>query len=68
VKELLATRLEKLGKEYLSDIKNKFKGQSDKGKALQVIEREVAKTEEKIKAKKLDFKDALSLLDKLACL
>lgn len=68
IKELLAVRLEALGKNYLGDLKNTLKKTTDKGNATQVIDREVAKVSEQIKSKKLDTKTALKLLDELACI
>lgn len=68
VKELLASRLDKLGKSYLGTLKDTVKRQSDKGKAMAVIEEQVAEVKEKIQNKKLKMDDALTLLDKLACL
>ncbi len=68
VKELIASRLESLGRKYLGDLENVVKKTTDKGKAIKVIDREVAKVEKQIKLKKLDVKTALSLLEKLTCL
>ncbi len=65
VKELIAARLDILGKKYLEGLRGKRV--SDKGKAMDKIDVEVAKIEKQIKAKKLDTKTALSLLDKLTC-
>jgi hypothetical protein len=66
IKELVAARLETVGKGYLSDLKNRKV--SDKMKGTQKIESEVAKLENRIKTKKLDVKEALALLDKMTCL
>ncbi len=68
VKELISTRLEKLGKEFLSDITDKFNKKSNKERAMAKIDTEVTKLEKRIKNKKLDTKTALDLLDKLTCL
>ena len=68
VKELLASRLEALGKKYFDNLKESITGVSDKGKATKVLDREIAKVEAKIKGRKLDVKTALDLLDKLACI
>lgn len=68
VKELLATRLENVGKGYLSDVKNVVKKTTNKGKATKVVADEVSKLEKKIKNKKLDVNDALKLLDEIACI
>jgi hypothetical protein len=67
VKELIAARLEALGKKYLSGLKEIVK-KTDKGKATDIINKEVAKVEEKIRTKKLDVKSALDLLELLTCL
>lgn len=67
VKELLASRLEALGKKYLGDLSNKLKRTTDKGKAMKIMDKEVAKVEAQIKGKKLDVKSALALLEKLTC-
>ena len=70
VKDLLSIKLEALGDKYLSTIKDvegsKVK-RSRKQKAVDIIDEEVNKLDKKIKAKKLDVKTALSLLDKLKC-
>lgn len=68
VKELISQRLEKVGKNYLGDLKENFKGKSSKERATAKIDSEVGKLETRIKQKKLDVKTALSLLDKLTCL
>lgn len=67
VKELVASRLEALGKRYFGDLKNLIKKTTDKERGIGVIDREVTKVEAQIKGKKLDVKTALGLLDKLAC-
>ena len=67
VKELLASRLEALGKDYLTDIKETVTRKSDKTKATRVIDDKVRELESKIKSKKLDARTALDLLDKLTC-
>lgn len=67
VKDLIASRLEKLGDSYLGNLKDNLRKKTSKTKATQVIDAEVAKLEKTIKAKKLTVKDALSLLDELAC-
>lgn len=66
VKELLASRLDALGKDYLSGLQVS-KRVANKTKATKRIDDEVAVLEKKIKAKKLDVPTALGLLDKLAC-
>lgn len=66
VKELLAERLNKLGKKYLDNLK--LKKTSPKENAMKAIDKEVSKIEAQIKNKKLDTKSALALLDKLTCL
>lgn len=67
VKELIASKLEKLGQDYLSNLKDPFKRKSTKERAMAKIDSEVSNLEAKIKNKKLDTKSALSLLDKLTC-
>lgn len=67
IKELLATRLDILGNEYLSDIKTKIRGTSLKSKAMEKLDGEVAKATKSIKGKELDIKAAQSLLDNLVC-
>jgi len=66
VKELISNRLEILGKRYLGDLVDRKT--TGKGRATKVIDNEVAKMEAKIKSKKLNVKDALSLLEKLTCI
>jgi hypothetical protein len=67
VKELISSRLDKLGKDYLGDLTDVFKKKSTKERAMSKIDNEVVKLEKSIKNKKLELKDALSLLDKLTC-
>jgi hypothetical protein len=71
VKELVASRLDALGKKYLSGLRENlpkiFRGMSTKGQATKIIDGEVVKLEAKVKVKKLDVKTAMSLLEKLAC-
>lgn len=66
VKELVAARLENLGKGYLSDVR--LKKVSDKTKASEKLDSEVKAVEEQIRSKKMNTKTALQLLDKLACI
>jgi hypothetical protein len=69
VKELIATRLENLGKKYLGNVKDVIKKTSTaKEKALNTIERKAGELGERIKNKKLDVKTALDLLEKIKCL
>lgn len=63
VKELIASRLDALGKTYLGNLRRI----SEKSKAMTKIDGEVSKLEKQIKNKKLDVKTAMSLLDKLTC-
>lgn len=67
VKEALSAKLERAGKSFLSDLKDPFNKKSNKAKAIERIDREVAKAERKIDVKKLDIKEAQSIIDKLAC-
>jgi hypothetical protein len=68
VKELLASRMDKLGKKYMSDLDVSMKKVSQKERATIVIDKEVAKLEKQIKSRKLDTKSALSLLREMECL
>jgi hypothetical protein len=61
VKELINDRLNKLGSRYTSNLKE------TKKKAIEKIDKEVKKMEDKIKNKNLDIKTALELLDKITC-
>lgn len=76
VKELIATRLEHLGKKYLStglDVSTKKGGisirkKSNKTRATEVIAKEVDKVKKKIgSTKELDLAEAQKLLDSLMC-
>lgn len=67
VKELIASRLDKVGSEYLGDLKSKVTRVSNRTKATNKIDAEVRALETKIKTKKLDTKTAMALLDKLTC-
>ena len=65
VKELIAQRLENVGKRYLTNLKE---GKiSNKEHATKVIDRKVTKLEKEIKTKKLSVKTALELLSELEC-
>ena len=64
VKDLLSTRLDNLGKRYLSGLE---KGESIKKNATRIIEKKAEQLEIRIKKGKLDTKTALSLLDELTC-
>ncbi len=66
VKELIATKMDKLGKKYLAGVELK-KG-SVQERVTKAVDQEVGKLESKIKSKKLDTKTALALIDKLECL
>jgi hypothetical protein len=68
VKELISAKLDKLGKDYLTGLKDEFKKQSPKQKVMAKIDGEIGKLELTIKNKKLDVKTALSLLEKLTCI
>jgi len=67
VKELISTRLDKLGDSYLSDITEKITKKTTKQKATDILDREAKKIEAKIKSKKLDLKTALDLLNNHIC-
>lgn len=67
VKELLGLKMEKLGKKYLAGIDLSKKATNGQ-RVTKVIDDEVRKLEGRIKAKKLDAKTALQLLDKMECL
>ena len=64
VKELLSSRLENLGKKYLSGLKE---GNTIKKHATEIIDKKVDALEITIKRGKLDTKTALKLLDELTC-
>lgn len=64
VKDLISTRLDKLGRKYLSGLKE---GSTIKKRATEIIDGKVGQLEIKIKRGKLDTKTALKLLDELAC-
>ena len=66
VKELISTRLEAIGKKYLSAVTEK--NVTDKERATKIIDRKVTDLELKISRKRLDTKTALKLLDSLECL
>lgn len=66
-KDLLNMRLENLGDSFLGNLKDTFKRGSKKQRGIDVIDSEIIKVEKKIKAKKLNVKEALILLDKLTC-
>lgn len=68
VKELLASRLDALGKDYLNNLKLPGRRVANKTKGIERLDAEVKKVEGQIKSKKLDTKTALALLDKLACI
>ena len=68
VKEVIANRLDKLSKKYLSDIGEVVGKESSKEKSMAVIDKQVATLETNIKTKKLDVKTAVSLLEKMRCL
>jgi len=66
VKELISTRLENVGKKYLSGLKEG--AISNKEHAMKVVSRKAEVLEKKILNKKLDVRTALTLLDELACI
>jgi hypothetical protein len=66
VKELISTRLNEVGKKYLSAVTEK--NVTDKERATKIIDRKVTDLELKISRKRLDTKTALKLLDSLECL
>ena len=68
VREIVSDRLDKLGDDYLGNLKDTFKNKSPKQRAMAKIDSEVADLEVKIKNKKLDVKTALSLLEELTCI
>lgn len=68
VKELIATKLEKVGKQYLGDVRDKLGKTSSKERATRAIDKEVTKLEKQVRGGKLDVKTALGLLDKASCL
>ena len=66
VKELISTRLESLGKRYLSGLTDG--SVSNKEHSTKVMDKKVAKLETEIRNKKLNVKTALQLLESLTCL
>lgn len=70
VKELLALKLEKLGSNFTSGIKESVAGMkgSKKKRGTNVLEQKVDQLEKKIKSKKIDAKTAISLIEQLKCL
>lgn len=66
-KELLNLRMEKLGDQYLSDVRSIFKKTSKKKRALEVIDKEVEKAQKKMKNKEIDLVEAQKLIDALMC-
>ena len=67
VKELVAARLDVLGKGFFDDIRQTVKATSKKERATKAIDKEVNKAETQIRERKLSIKDARALLDALAC-
>jgi hypothetical protein len=67
VKELISSRLDKLGKKYLNGIEDMTKKYTPKEKAMKALDKEVEKVKGKIKNKSMDMKEAQSLIDSLAC-
>ena len=61
VKELIATRLSKLGDTYLKGIKRQKTNISD------IIKKETSNLKSKLSSKEFDIKEAQSFLDKLSC-
>lgn len=67
VKELISTRLDKLGKDYLSDTKDLMRKSSPKTRAIAKIDAEVKKVQASIKGKDMDIREAQKLIDSLTC-
>ena len=67
VQELLAARLDTLGKTYLGDV-SLTKQVTSKQRGIKKLAEETTKVEQQIKRKALDVKSALALLDQMACL
>lgn len=63
VKELISSKLDLLGAKYMSGIRKT----STKERALEVIDKEVAKVKEKTKGRNLGIKEAQALIDSLVC-
>lgn len=67
VKDVIGTRLEKLGDGYLAGV-DKIKGESKKQRAIKIIDKEVKKAKQKIsRSKEMDIQEAQSIIDKLIC-
>lgn len=65
VKELLGTRLQKLGKESITTDLKLLK--TPKKRATAYIDQEVTKARSKLRSKELDLQQAQNLIDSLAC-
>lgn len=65
VKELVAVRLEGLGKRYLGDVR--IAKMTNKQKGVEILDKEVKKAQGKMKSKELDLAAAQKLIDSLAC-
>lgn len=65
VKELINSRMEALGKNFLDNLSLKRK--STKERVMKKIDDEVTNLEKKVKSKDLDTRTALALLEKLTC-
>jgi hypothetical protein len=67
LKELISTRLDKMGDKYLSGVESKASKTTPKQRAMKNLEKEVEKAQKKLNNKDMDIKEAQSLIDKLAC-
>lgn len=67
VKELITTRLNRLGKGYLSNITSSITKMTNTKKAKEIINKEVEKIKEKVKPKRMGLAEAQAFLDSLVC-
>lgn len=67
VKELISTRLDNLGKNYLDTVKGDLVKKSNKTKGIEAIDKQVSKAQAKMSDKMLDIREAQSLIDRLTC-
>jgi hypothetical protein len=68
VRELISTRLDKLGSRYLSDMREvPFKKPTPKKKAMETINKKIVEGEKTLNDKMLDLAEAQMIIDKLVC-
>ncbi len=67
MKELIAARLQKIGKKYLSKFTDRLTKQTPVERAMKVVSEEVKKARKVIKSRSMDIAEAQKLIDSLAC-